>query len=365
VKVSHLLKSKDSMLQLFLLSVRKYNIFYFPKFFKRTIMKLFKIFTGLTPIIVSLGVSAAPPVATVKSLTTLGPGCPAASALVAVNPSGTDVSVGFKSFVISNAAAPSAQAQNCTLNFTLQAPPGFEVGIDQTVYSVNVAPNNPANVVLKGGAVLGLGNPIVQNKTITAAGSAMHNSGTSNTVWTACAAPTVFEDRIALVNTPNTTKPNAEIRLRQANYTLKYRTCQVPPPSGFTFQLTGNTATGYTAGGMCDVGHKIKISAKHPKYVPVPFNQSPPILASEFEDYCGGTQVIPKVPKTVPYVWAGPLPPSNVFGNVVFSNTPPLPMPPNSFVPGLWTFEAYQVEATAANPNLPRTTVKLPPITIN
>ena len=323
---------------------------------------------ALTAIQVAAQSATAPaptmPVAKLSGVSFLGSGCPAGSFGAAVDASGKFLNVQFSQFKIPTSAPVTSQTKNCTLKLNLQAPAGFELAIDKTIYVVNAAQKGVINASVDAYTTFNGLTPITQNQAITNAGATTMVSSTGSG-WSGCATPAPLEDRITVKITPVAAKPNADIELQAAKYSLKYRSCSLPPASGFTFVLSGSTVAGWTAAGTCNEGHKIKITAKHSSYLPSPGKLVPPVTVAEFEDYCGGTNIIPITPKKLPYAWAGPLPPSNVYGNVVFSNSPPLPMPPNSFVAGMWTFEASQVEATPANPTWPKTVVKPPAVMVN
>lgn len=320
---------------------------------------------ALTLALAAMQATAQPvPLPLLSGVSFVGSGCPSGSTGVAIDPSGAFLNIQFAQFKIPASAPPASQTKGCTLKLNLQAPLGMEMSIDKAIYIADAAPVGLVNAAFDAYTRFSVLTPVTKNQVITNAGptTIISNMGSG---WSGCTAPAPLEDRLALKLTPVAGKPNAAIELKGANYSLKYRACVPPPVSNFTFILSGSTATGWTAAGTCNEGHKIKIKAKHSSYVPGSGKPTPPVSAAEFESNCGGTNIIPPTPKTLPYAWAGPLPPSNVFGNVVFSNSPPLPMPPNSFMPGMWAFEASQVEATPANPTWPRTVIKPPPVLVN
>jgi hypothetical protein len=308
--------------------------------------------------LVNAAVQAAPS-ATITTTTFAGSGCPAGTAGFVVSPNGAELDGLFKQFTILAKAPVGQQSKNCVLKITVLPPAGQQVSVLPAVY--RVTSQDIADI--QGQTRLGGGSIAAVNQTIT--GPATVNAiSPTGTAWSSCGAATALDDNITLTVKPQVNKTNGGAALSQIHYRLNYQPCQSPPPSAFTMVLGGNATTGHTISGNCNVGHKIKIGAYHLSYTQSQTNKAPPFTGAEFEHHCGGTHTIPTPAQTTTYVWAVPLPPSGIFGNLVFSNTAPPPMPQNIFVPGKWTITGEQVEQTPQNPSWPKTIAPAQTITI-
>jgi hypothetical protein len=302
----------------------------------------------------STGALAAPSVS-VGAVAAQGQSCASGNVSAAISANGSQLVVKFQQFGAAANAPANLLNLWCSLKIPLQAPAGFQVMAMRTNYQGQLGKGVVAT--LKSQVRMGSGAIAIHSKVLNGPLS-FSETNPNNSAWSGCAAPVVLEDHIILgINNPGAI-------LDSATYSLAYQPCQSMPASNFSLLLGGNAASGWTLSGVCDVGHKIKLTAHHSSYVVGQPSKSAPFAAAEFEDYCGGTHTIPNPPQKSTYKWAGPLPPTGTFGTVVFSNTPPAPQGANFFKPGTWQFEAHQVEATAMNPSWPRTVFKPPTVQI-